>query len=70
MQKYLPSIATISKRSAAANSNIDLPADSDKPPYWVWPEQENKLAKQLRIYFLPTLPQPPLIQEFNSRYGE
>lgn len=48
---------------AAATSGFDLPADSDRPPYWVWPEQENKRARQLRIYFLPVPPEPPLIQK-------
>ena len=52
---------------AAATSRFPLPADSNSHPYYVWPEQANKQGRELRIYFLPVPPQPPLIQELNPR---
>lgn len=55
---------------AAATSGFDLPADSNSPPYFVWPEQANKQGRELRIYFLPVPPQPPFIQDLKPRSKE
>lgn len=41
--------------------SIPVPAGSVSGPYYIWSDDANKQGRELRIYFMPGAPEPPII---------
>ena len=51
---------------AEATNDFAIPAQS-RHPYYIWPAGTNKQGRELRVYFMPGSPQPPIVDTLTDR---
>ena len=49
-----------------ATKNWPLPSPNESGPYYIWGDNTNKHGRELRVYFMPHAPEPPLIDNFRD----
>lgn len=50
-----------------ATKGRPLPSPASGGPYYVWDDSTDKHGRELRIYFMPHAPEPPIIDELRDQ---